>query len=146
MQYFYYFTCAEWRYREMTKEEHINYWLESAEHDLETSDTLFEAGKYDWSLFIGHLVLEKLLKAVFVKNNGNKIPPKLHNLVRLAELSFIELNEDKKVLLDKINDFNLEVWYPEYKNELYKTCTKEFAKENLNHIKELYQWLISLTK
>lgn len=51
----------------MTKEEHINYWLESAEHDLETSDTLFQADKYDWSLFIGHLVLEKLLKAVFLK-------------------------------------------------------------------------------
>ncbi|MBZ0177745.1 MAG: HEPN domain-containing protein [Melioribacteraceae bacterium] len=130
----------------MTKEEHINYWLESAEHDLETSDTLFEADKYDWSLFIGHLVLEKLLKAVFVKNNENKIPPKVHNLVRLAELSLIELDEERKVLLDKINDFNVEARYPEYKNELYKTCTKEFAEENRNHIKELYQWLKSQLK
>ncbi len=127
----------------MTQEEHINYWLDSAEHDLETSNTLFQAGKYAWSLFIGHLVLEKLLKAIFVKNNGNKNPPKLHNLVRLSELSFIELDEDKKVLLDKINDFNIEVRYPEYKNELYKTCTKEFAEENINHIKKIYQWLKS---
>jgi HEPN domain-containing protein len=130
----------------MTKEEHINYWIESAEHDLETSDTLFEADKYDWSLFIGHLVLEKLLKAVFVKNNENKIPPKVHNLVRLAELSLIDIDEERKVLLDKINDFNIEVRYPEYKNELYKTCTKEFAEENRNHIKELYQWLKSQLK
>ena len=38
----------------MTIKEHISYWLDSAEHDLETSNTLFEAGKYDWSLFIGH--------------------------------------------------------------------------------------------
>lgn len=130
----------------MTKEEHINYWLESAEHDLETSDTLFEANKYDWSLFIGHLVLEKILKAVFVKNNENKIPPKVHNLVRLAELSLIEIDEERKILLDKINDFNIEVRYPEYKNELYKTCTKEFAEENRNHIKELYQWIKSQLK
>ncbi|MCO6474229.1 MAG: HEPN domain-containing protein [Melioribacteraceae bacterium] len=130
----------------MTKEEHINYWLESAEHDLETSDTLFEADKYDWSLFIGHLVLEKLLKAVFVKNNENKIPPKVHNLVRLAELSLIDIDDERKVLLDKINDFNVEARYPEYKNELYKTCTKEFAEENRNHIKELYQWLKSQLK
>ena len=118
----------------MTIKEHISYWLDSAEHDLETSNTLFEAGKYDWSLFIGHLVLEKLLKAIFVKNNNNKMPPKLHNLVRLSELSFIELDENKKVLFDKINDFNIEVRYPEYKNELYKTCTKEFAEENINYI------------
>ena len=118
----------------MTKEEHIKYWLDSAEHDLETSDTLFETGKYDWSLFVGHLVLEKILKAIFVKNNGNKIPPKLHNLVRLSGLSFIKLDENKKVILDKISDFNIEVRYPEYKNEFYKTCTKEFAEENKKRI------------
>lgn len=119
----------------MTKDEHIQYWLESAEHDLETSNTLFEVDKYDWSLFIGHLVIEKLLKAVFVKNNDNKIPPKLHNLVRLAELSLIEIDEERKILLDKINDFNIEVRYPEYKNEFYKICTREYAQENINHIK-----------
>ncbi|MHB1685954.1 MAG: HEPN domain-containing protein [Ignavibacteriaceae bacterium] len=130
----------------MTQEEHIKYWLDSAEHDLETSNTLYEAGKYDWALFIGHLVLEKLLKAVFVKNNDNKIPPKLHNLVRLSEISLVDIDENKKVILDKINDFNIEVRYPEYKNEFYKICTKEFAEENINLIKELYQWLKSQIK
>ena len=130
----------------MTKEEHIKYWINSAEHDLETSNTLYEAGKYDWALFIGHLVLEKLLKAFYVKNNDNKIPPKLHNLVRLAEESRLEFNEDKKIILDKISDFNIEVRYPEYKNEFYKTCTKEFAEENINQIKMLYQWLKSQIK
>ena len=125
----------------MTQEEHIKYWLDSAEHDLETSDILYKAGKYDWALFIGHLVIEKTLKAAFVKNNDNKIPPKIHNLVRLSELSLVNVDEDKKILLDKINDFNLEVRYPAYKNEFYKICTKEFAEENLNQIKELFKWL-----
>lgn len=127
----------------MTQEEHIKYWLDSAEHDLETLDVLYETGKYDWSLFIGHLVLEKLLKAIFVKNNDNKIPPKLHNLVRLAEESHLMIDNNKKIILDKINDFNIEVRYPDYKNEFYKTCTKEFAEEYLKEIKELYQWLKS---
>ena len=80
----------------MTKSEHIIYWVESADRDLDTSNTLFEAGKYDWSLFVGHLVLEKLLKAVYVQNNDNKIPPKLHNLVRMAEISNVETDEDKR--------------------------------------------------
>lgn len=127
----------------MTQEEHIKYWLDSAEHDLETLDALYETGKYDWSLFIGHLVLEKLLKAIFVKNNDNKIPPTLHNLVRLSEESHLKIDNNKKIILDKINDFNIEVRYPDYKNEFYKTCTKEFAEENLKEIKELYQWLKS---
>jgi HEPN domain-containing protein len=130
----------------MTIEEHINYWIESAEHDLSTVDALFEAGKYDWALFIGHLVLEKVLKALFVKQNKNKIPPKVHNLVRLSELSMLELDNEKKIFFDRVNDFNLEVRYPEYKKEFYKFCTKEAAEENLKKIKESFQWIQSLLK
>jgi len=56
---------------------------------------MFESGKYDWCLFVGHLALEKLLKALFVDQHENDMPPKIHNLVRLAELSSIGLNEDQ---------------------------------------------------
>lgn len=130
----------------MTKEEHTKYWLDSAEHDLETLETLFETGKFDWALFVGHLVLEKTLKGLYVKNNENKIPPKTHNLVRLAELSISEIDDDRKISLDKINDFHIEVRYPEYKNEFYKICTFEFADKNIRIIKDLHKWLLSLMK
>ncbi len=60
----------------MTKDEHIDYWLKSAEHDLSAAESLVQAKKYDWCLFIGHLVLEKTLKANFVYTNANKIPLK----------------------------------------------------------------------
>ena len=130
----------------MTQDEHIKYWLDSAQHDFDTLNTLFQSGKYDWSLFIGHIVLEKVLKAVYVRNNENRIPPKVHNLVRLAELSQINIDDDQKFLLDGINDFNIEVRYPEYKNEFYKTCTKEFAEEKINQINKLYKWLKSQIK
>ncbi len=69
----------------MRIEDHIQYWLDSAAHDWRTAVNLYGAGKYDWCLFIGHLVLEKTLKAIFVQNNGNRLPPKTHNLVKLAE-------------------------------------------------------------
>ena len=64
----------------MKIKEHIQYWVESAEHDLDSAESLFTAGKYDWSLFIGHLVLEKILKALYVQDNQNRLPPKTHNL------------------------------------------------------------------
>lgn len=63
--------------------------------------------------------------------------------MRLSEESHLKIDNNKKIILDKINDFNIEVRYPDYKNEFYKTCTKEFAEENLKEIKELYQWLKS---
>ena len=73
----------------MTKEEHVKYWRESSRHDLESAESMFESQKYDWCLFVGHLVLEKILKAIFVDKNDSNMPPKIHNLVRLAELSQI---------------------------------------------------------
>lgn len=130
----------------MTKAEHIKYWRDSAQHDLESAESIFDSGRYDWCLFVGHLALEKLLKAIFVDRNDNNMPPKIHNLVRLAELSQIELNDEQKTLLDKINDFNLQTRYPDYKLEFYKRCTEEYAKDYLDKIKEIYTWLESLLK
>jgi len=130
----------------MTIDEHINHWLNSAIHDLDTAETLLKAKKYDWALFIGYLVLEKTLKALFVMNNNNKIPPKIHNLVRLSERAGIELTEQQKIFLDKVNDFNLEVRYPEFKDEFYLTITKEFAEDYFVKIRDFYQWLRSLIK
>ncbi len=127
----------------MTIEEHIAYWLESAEHDLEASESLFMSEKYDWCLFIGHLVLEKALKAIYVFNNENKVPPKTHNLVRLAEHSSLRLTQEQRIFLDEVNDFNLEARYPEYKREFYKRCTKDYADQYYTKIKEYYQWLKS---
>ncbi len=127
----------------MDIEEHIDYWLKSGEHDMEVAETLFVNGKLDWCLYIAHLVLEKTIKAIYVKNNGNKIPPKTHNLVRLAEFAKLKLNENQKLFLDEVNDFNIMTRYPDYKLSFYKKCTKEFGEKYFKKIKEFYKWLIS---
>lgn len=130
----------------MTKEEHIKYWVETATHDIVSSEAIYNSGRYDWCLFVGHLALEKILKALYVDRNENNIPPKIHNLVRLAELSNIELTEDQRFDLDKINDFNLQTRYPDYKLQFYQMCNAEYSKEQLAKIKELYTWFLSLIK
>ena len=132
--------------RNMTKEEHINYWLNAAQHDLESAETIFESERYDWCLFVGHLALEKILKAIFVDRNDNSIPPKIHNLVRLAELSKIKINDEQKFLLDKINDFNIQTRYPDFKLDFYKQCNREYANKYLKKIKKCFRWLNSLLK
>jgi HEPN domain-containing protein len=130
----------------MKHKAHIQYWLDSAAHDWETAIHLFSAGKYDWCLFIGHLVLEKILKAIFVQDNDNQLPPKTHNLVKLAENTHISLTEDQKFLLDEINDFNLEVRYPQFRNEFYKKCTQPFTERYFKQIEGMAEWLKSQIK
>jgi len=58
----------------------------------------------------------------------------------------LKIDEDMKLFLDRVNDFNLEVRYPEYKNEFYKLCTKDLADENLSKIRESFKWIKSLLK
>ena len=53
-------------------------------------DSKFESKKYNWSLFAGHLIIEKLLKTLYIKTNNN-YPPLIHNLLRLADKCHIEL-------------------------------------------------------
>jgi HEPN domain-containing protein len=128
----------------MNKNEYINFWVESADADLETAFILYENKRYNWSLFIGHLFLEKILKAHFIKNNDGNVPPKIHNLIRLAELAKLKLEEDLLEFFRNVSNFQLESRYPEYKNEFFKIATEEFTNQNLLKIKEIYLWLKSL--
>jgi len=79
----------------MDKQDLITYWLESSDRDFQTMIHLFEKGDYTRSLFIGHLVLEKLMKAWYVQHVDNT-PPFIHDLVRLAERGNMLLDERKK--------------------------------------------------
>ncbi|MEK6791267.1 MAG: HEPN domain-containing protein [Deltaproteobacteria bacterium] len=120
----------------------IDYWRESAAHDMEAAQTLFKNQKYDWCLFVGHLVIEKVLKAIYVRDK-KEAPPWIHNLVRLAENTTLQLSEEQLMFLANVNDFNIESRYPDYKFSFYKTCTKEFTEEQFTRIQEMYQWLLS---
>jgi len=78
--------------------------------------------------------------------NENRMPPKTHNLVKLAEKTTIPLTAELKLFLDEVNDSNLEVRYPEYRQDFYKTCPKEFAEDYISKIKEHYEWIKSQLK
>ena len=124
----------------MEKEDLIAYWLEGSDRDFETMEHLFEKGDYHWSLFIGHLVVEKLLKAYHVKHIDNQ-PPLIHNLLRLAENSQLALSDEQRDVLDTVSTFNIRARYDSYKSDFYHTCTKEFAEQWMNQIKEFRTWI-----
>lgn len=44
----------------MNKKASVQYWLESAKDDWIAANHLFEKGDYSYSLFFGHLTIEKI--------------------------------------------------------------------------------------
>lgn len=116
------------------------YWIKSSDQDYITMGHLYNNGDYTWSLFIAHIVLEKLLKAYFISTQ-KKNPPFIHDLLRLAEKSGLELNDEKKDLLDTVTTFNIRTRYDDYSNDFRKKCSRTFTEKHIQGIKEFREWI-----
>jgi len=118
----------------------IKYWIESSDEDYETMIIMFRNKRYNWSLFIGHLMIEKLLKALYVKTN-NDYPPYIHNLVSLAEKCGLELTDDQNYFFASVTAFNINARYDDYKKSFYRKCTKEFTSKWVEQLKNYRSWI-----
>ena len=122
------------------KEKVVSHWIETSDADYLTMKSLYESKSYGWALFLGHISLEKLLKALFVSKHG-KHAPFTHNLYRIAELIEIELSDEYADWLDEITSFNLNARYDDYKKEFYSLCTPEYTKDWIEKIETLRTWI-----
>lgn len=89
------------------------------------------------------MVIEKLLKAVYVKNIDDN-PPRAHDLLRLAASARIHTTEEQKDMLALVTTFNISARYPDYKQSFYRKCNYEFTTTNIREIKGLIRWLLSM--
>ena len=123
----------------------MNYWIESSDEDYDTMMYMKAGKKNTWCLFMGHLVIEKLLKALYAKNNKNApYAPKSHDLLHLAEKTELKLTDRQEDLLDTITRFNMNARYDDYKKEFYLKCTDEYTSQQLKNIEEVRVWLKNL--
>lgn len=121
-------------------DELVEYWIITSEEDVKTMQALYKTGRYAFCLFIGHLVLEKALKALVVLKS-KKEAPKIHNLPRLAQMAEVDLEEAERKLLSHANEFNMEARYPSVKQKFYNLCTKTYTDEFYGPIISLYHKL-----
>ena len=90
-------------------------------------------------------MLEKLLKALYVKTVDAKIPF-THDLTKIALKSGLLLTEEQKDLLDAVTAFNIKARYPDYKGRFYRKATKRFAENYIEQIKDYRKWLVKKVK
>ena len=126
----------------MTKEEYINYWKITAAKDWKAAQNLFKSKDYVQALFWSHLVIEKLLKANWIKNHESNFPPKVHNLSYLVDSIPLSVTAEQRIFIEKMNAFQLEGRYPDYQNMLYKTCNKNFTETILAEANKTRLWLL----
>ena len=111
--------------------------MSGAEDDLVTADLLIRGTRILHGLFFCHLVIEKSLKAHFVKTNGD-MAPRTHNLVILSDNSGLELDEDTQIFLGILMKYQLQGRYPDYNPAL---PDQDKVMQYFNNTKALFLWL-----
>ena len=127
----------------MNWEKARGFWIEEAEEAPNVAEHLFDKRDFSYSLFYGHLAVEKLLKAIYVTRKKDQAPY-IHLSNRVAEFAEVLLTSDQADELLRISAFNLESRYPDENRTFRKKCTHEFTKAELLKIRNMYQWLKSM--
>ena len=125
------------------KEKILKSWIDLSDEDYDTMVVMYDNGRYNWSLFLGHLLIEKLLKALYVKNYSDH-PPYTHNLIKLTELNKLKLSNEDKVFFVTVNTYNLNARYDDYKRSFNLLCTPEYTFQWINEIKAKRLWIKEL--
>lgn len=88
-------------------------------------------------------VIEKALKAYFVKNKESN-PPHTHNLTLIAEKSGIydEMIDEQKDFLDFLEPLNIEARYPTTKEKLLAILNEEKCQELIKRTEGELEWVM----
>lgn len=123
-------------------ESKVQEWINIAEEDLSTAEWCVQGKKYLWAMVMCQQAIEKLLKAIYQKQN-NEIPPKIHNLIKLSESTgiFSELNEEFKTLFDDLLIYYFSSRYPDKSTILKEELNESTILNTINKTKEVYTWL-----
>ncbi len=117
--------------------EHINYWRTGGDEDFAAAESLLERGHLRQSLFFAHLAVEKMLKAHVTRQTGD-VPPRTHNLIRLAEIADLKLGDEREIFLREFGAYQLERRYPD--SEQVRLGLGLVRKE-LSRARGMVQWL-----
>jgi HEPN domain-containing protein len=120
-------------------------WTEQARYDLDTARAMFDSGRYLYVLFCCQQAVEKALKAIIVRRTDD-FPPRLHNLLRLAEIAGIKMESDREDFFGELSGYYIQTRYPEEIESLAQTLDREIAQDALDKTGEVIEWLFSMLK
>jgi HEPN domain-containing protein len=117
------------------------YWLDMAEYDMETARAMLRTARFLYVGFMCHQVIEKVLKAYFVRVKRAD-PPYTHNLRMLAASCglYERLTDDQKDSMEMLAPLNIEARYPAYKQQMLRDMTEQRCTEILGRTEALYEW------
>ena len=118
-------------------QKQVQHWRNGATEDWQVALELLNLGRTRHSLFFAHLALEKIFKAHVCQVTKN-LAPRIHALLRLAELAELKLSQDQLKFLARFDRYQLEGRYPDM---LPPAPDIETTQEEINQAMEILKWL-----
>jgi len=115
-------------------------WIEPSDYDLKTAEHMLATGRFLYVVFMCHLAIEKLLKAIVHEVTGS-LPPRSHDLIYLLKLTE---NHPPQNLLEFMGTINSASVVTRYPGDLSKTLAAyhaQVAENYLDRSREVLQWL-----
>lgn len=127
----------------MTKEEKVQYWLDIVAEDLDLGEFLCQSGRWLYSAFMCHQVIEKMLKAYWTATRED-MPPYIHELKRLAEHCglYQQMTEEQRYFIEEIRPMNIEARYPDYKRSVASILNADRTNRIVKQTKDMQQWIL----
>jgi HEPN domain-containing protein len=104
---------------------------------------MFHSGRHLYVLFCCQQAVEKMLKAL-VAERSKELPPRIHNLVRLADAAALEMSDEQADLLRELSAYYLQTRYPEEISDLGSQVKENEARRVLDQTEEIVRWLSSM--
>lgn len=118
-------------------------WAEQARYDLGTAQAMMESGRYLYVLFCCQQAVEKMLKAL-IATRTRELPPRLHHLMRLADVAGIKVEENQADFLRELSAYYIQTRYPEEIADMSSEVKEGIAREILIKTEEVVLWLSSM--
>ncbi|MBI3914617.1 MAG: HEPN domain-containing protein [Chloroflexi bacterium] len=115
-------------------------WIAGSRYDIETAKHMYKTGRYIYVIFMCHLAIEKLLKAV-VAESQEKHPPFTHDLYDLIERAGLEIPAKHRRIIAQLNELSIATRYPEDFAAMLKDFPKKVSLDYLKQSEEFLKWL-----
>ncbi len=131
----------------MNREEKYEYWVDTAQYDLESAGAMLHTGKYAYVSFMCQQCLEKEAKGLYQYYIDDNVP-RVHNIsfiiTKVLDFLGIDGDESRYRLFDTLAAYYLQGRYPSFKEKISQLISEEQARRILGDSMEAFEWMKSL--
>jgi len=115
-------------------------WIDTANYDLKTAEVMLKSRRYIYVIFMCHLSIEKMIKAV-ISTEVKGLPPKSHSLLYLSQKALLAYPENIQSFIEQLDNVSVVTRYPEDLKRISREFNKKKVEEVFKMTRRTLKWL-----